>query len=189
MWANICLRRWDLVLTCHPFYPPRLIHSRGANLLTCYIVTYGKSPPPPGTSHLPLGPSKQARRVKCLPGTQIGGRKAVQCGQVAMYWQDNPAFLGQSMEVPCGGAWGAPGLATQKAELLELKASLKDEILRSRTEALPQRAPTGQLQAGLQDIEVGPGALFVYSGGRGGWDMGVGEGWRYLQYLALDLKR
>jgi hypothetical protein len=71
-----------------------------------------------------------------------------------MYWQDNPAFLGQSMEVPCGDAWGRPGLATQKAELLEMKASLKEEILRSRTEPLPQRASGGQLPSALEGTKV-----------------------------------
>ncbi len=50
-----------------------------------------------------------------------------------MYWQDNPAFLGQSLEMPSGNAGEAlgVGLAVQKAELLQMKASLKDDILRS----------------------------------------------------------
>lgn len=75
-----------------------------------------------------------------------------------MYWQDNPAFLGESLEAPCGYAWGVEaggvlGLAGQKAELMQLKARLKQDNLRS-SETLPLRAPAGQLQAEIQYSKV-----------------------------------
>ena len=74
-----------------------------------------------------------------------------------MYWQDNPAFLGQSLEFSRGdpSPWGSrvPELAVQKTELLGMKAALEQDILRS-ADSLPERAPAGQLQAQIQDTKV-----------------------------------
>ena len=74
-----------------------------------------------------------------------------------MVWQDNPAFLGQSMERSVGNSspWGPhiPDLAVQKTELLGMKAALEQDILRS-SDSLPERAPAGHLQTLVGEPKV-----------------------------------
>ena len=71
--------------------------------------------------------------------------------QAAFCWQDNPAFVRQSIEA---GLRSSLSLSAQKAELLEAKASLKLQIVQHRLKGLSEITSPDLLRAELRALQV-----------------------------------